>query len=201
MSISQYSSSLAFYISLGYLLKFRYNKKLASNYVSFTHASGTVLLATMYKLYQTEKLYHFLKLWSSGYFMADSLSMMKTGKFNILNLAYLYHHMSTTYFLHQDPSQYMSTDVMLWGELSNLPSYFVYHYLHSKIKYPQSLRFWMNIQKYVYASIRVPVISLLAIKMWNRAPNKKPVLIISPVYLMGLIWTMKILRKKTAIEK
>ena len=59
----------------------------------------------------------------------------------------------------------------------------------------------MNIQKYVYATIRVPVISLLAIKMWNKAPNKKPVLIVSPVYLMGLIWTMKILRKNSAIEK
>ena len=201
MSISQYSSSLAFYISLGYLLKIRYNKKLASNYVSFTHASGAVLLATMYKLYQTEKLYRCLKLWSSGYFVADSLSMMKTGKFNILNLAYLYHHISAAYFLHQDPSQYMSTDVMLWGELSNVPSYFVYHYLHNKIKNPQSLHFWMKIQKYVYASIRVPVISLLAVKMWNKAPNKKPILIVSPVYLMGLIWTMKILRKKSTIEK
>ena len=62
MSISQYSSSLAFYISLGYLLKIRYNKKLASNYVSFKHASGAVLLATMYKLYQTDKLYRCLKL-------------------------------------------------------------------------------------------------------------------------------------------
>ena len=92
-------------------------------------------------------------------------------------------------------------DVMLWGELSNLPSYFVYHYLHNKIKYPQSLHFWTNIQKYVYASIRVPVISLLVVKMWNKAPNKKPVLIVSPVYLMGLIWTMKILRKKSTIEK
>jgi hypothetical protein len=201
MSISQYSSSLAFYISLGYLLKFKYNKKLASNYISFAHASGAVMLATMYKLYQTEKLYHCLKLWSSGYFIADSLSMIKTEKFNILNLAYLYHHISATYFLHQDPSQYMNMDVMLWGELSNLPSYFVYHYLHNKIKYPQSLHFWTNIQKYVYASIRVPVISLLAIKMWNKAPNKKPVLIVSPVYLMGLIWTMKILRKNSAIEK
>jgi len=201
MSISQYSGSLAFYVSLGYLLKIKYNKKMANNYVSFTHAVGAVILATICKLYQTDNPYHYLQLWSSGYFVSDSLSMVETGKFNILNLAYLYHHMSATYFIHQDPSQYMSTDVMLWGELSNLPSYFVYHYLHNTIKYPRSLRLWMKIQKYVYASIRVPIISILAIKMWNRAPNKKPVMIVSPVYLMGLIWTMKILRKKSAIEK
>lgn len=199
--ITQYSSSLAFYVSLGYLLNLKYNKKLSSNYVSFTHASGAVLLASMYKLYQKEYFYHFLKLWSSGYFAADSLAMMKDGKFDILHFAYLYHHMATTYILHQNPSLYMGTDLMLWGELSNIPTYFVYHYLHTKTISPKGLLFWSWIQKYIYTCIRGPLIGIIAVRMWKKASDKKPIMVISPIYLMGLIWAAKIVRKNHSIGK
>jgi hypothetical protein len=196
MVITQYSGSSAFYISLGYLLHLKFNKKLSANYVSFIHAVGAVLLGTMYKLYQKKHIYHSLKLWSSGYFIADSIALIKTGKISIMNIAYLYHHTAATYILHQDPTKYMGPDLILWGELSNLPTYFVYHYLHTKILLAKQLFFWKIFQKYVYTSIRVPIVSIIAINMWKKAQNKKPIMVIFPVYLMGLIWTAKILQEK-----
>ena len=198
--ITQYSSSLAFYISLGYLLNLKYNKKLSSNYVSFTHASGAVLLASMYKLYQKEYFYHFLKLWSSGYFAADSVAMIKDGKFDILHFAYLYHHMATTYILHQNPSLYMGIDLMLLGELSNIPTYFVYHYLHTNPPALQKIIFWKWVQKYLYTIIRIPILGIVAYRIMKKVPTKTPIVIASPIYLMGLIWAVKIVRKNHFIE-
>lgn len=196
MILSQYSNSIIFPLSLGYLLNFKYSKKVSSNCVSFTHASGAIILAALYKLYKKEHIYHSLKLWSTGYFIADSLTMIKSGQMSIMSIAYLYHHMAAIYILHQDPNIYMAQDLMFWGEFSNIPTYFVYHYLHNKRSAPNRLLFWKKIQKYVFTSIRIPLVSILAVKMLKKAPKKKPVMIIFPLYLMGLIWSAQILQGK-----
>ena len=59
MILSQYSNSIIFPLSLGHLLNFKYSKKVSSNCVSFTHASGAIILAALYKLYKKEHIYHF----------------------------------------------------------------------------------------------------------------------------------------------
>jgi len=196
MILSQYSNGVIFPLSLGYLLQFKFSKKLSSNYVSLTHASGAIILAALYKLYKKEQIYRSLKLWSSGYFIADSLTMITSGKMNIMTMAYLYHHFAATYILHQNPTIYMAPDWMLWGELSNIPTYFVYHYLHRKVPAHKQLLMWKQIQKIVYTGIRVGLVSKLAVKALRKPKNKKPVLVILPIYLMGLIWTAKILAPK-----
>ena len=115
-------------------------------------------------------------------------------KMNMIRLAYIYHHLATSYFITFPPKQYFSDKVLFWGELSNIPSYFVYHYLHSKSNAKQLIK-WKNIQKFVYTSIRVPILTGLIMKGWIKSPNKLPVLTMTPVYLMGLAWTMKLLKK------
>jgi len=196
MILRQYSNGVIFPLSLGYLLRFKYSKKLSSNYVSLTHASGAIILAALYKLYKKDHMYRSLKLWSSGYFIADSLTMIASGRMNIMTMAYLYHHFAATYILHQNPAIYMAADWMLWGELSNIPTYFVYHYLHSKVPADKQLLMWKQIQKFVYTGIRMGLISKLAVKAWRKPRNKKPVLVVFPIYLMGLMWTAKILQQK-----
>jgi hypothetical protein len=57
------------------------------------------------------------------------------------------------------------------------------------------LTWWLKMQKIIYGGIRVPVLTWITMGVWNKSPNKLPVLLAMPVYFMGLAWTMKLLKK------
>ena len=115
-------------------------------------------------------------------------------KLNKIRLGYLYHHLATCFILRYPPNLYYTDQMLFWGELSNIPSYFVYHYLHSAPT-SQKLQRWKKVQKIVYGGIRVPILTWLTMTLWYKAPSKFPLLFVTPVYFMGLAWTIKLLKK------
>ena len=89
--------------------------------------------------------------------------------------------------------------ILFTGELSNLPSYVIYHYLHvnkKTQKTEEKVSFFKKIQKISYTFIRIPVMSYLLYDMTNRLDFNQSTLsvlgVAFPVYLMGLVWSYKL---------
>jgi hypothetical protein len=170
------------------------DRKLARNLSAGTHACGAVCLNALHILYPSSTLFTLCRHWSTGYFLYDTYFMLMYEKMNLLRIAYLYHHLASSYYITFPPKQYFSDKVLFWGELSNIPSYFVYHYLRTKPNSPELAK-WKKIQKIIYAAVRVPILTSLTLNGWLKSPNKLPVLAVTPIYFMGLAWTMKLLKK------
>lgn len=168
------------------------NQKLARNSVALLHAILAVALNLSHITMPNSKLYDMCKVWSCGYFLWDILFILQHEKLNVLRSAYLYHHIVSVYIIHQPPHLYYGDKILFWGEFSNIPSYFVYYYLHTKPK-SKELKTWLYLQKWLYAFIRIPILGNILINTWYAAPDKFPIAIVSPVYLMGIIWTYKLL--------
>jgi len=170
------------------------DRKLSRNAVSLTHASGAIALNAMHILWPNTTLFNTCIVWSTGYFLYDIHFILMYEKLNKIRLGYLYHHLATCFILRYPPNLYYTDQMLFWGELSNIPSYFVYHYLHS-VPLSQKLQWWQKVQKIVYGGIRVPVLTWLTMTIWHKAPSKFPLLFVTPVYFMGLAWTIKLLKK------
>ena len=170
------------------------DRKLARNAASLTHATGAVALNAVHILWPNTTLFNTCVVWTTGYFLYDIYFMLMYEKINKIRLAYMYHHLAVSYFIRFPPKLYYTDQLLFWGELSNIPSYFVYHYLHSEPMSPK-LTWWLQTQKIIYGGIRIPVLTWITIGVWNKSPNKLPVLLAIPVYFMGLAWTAKLLKK------
>ena len=125
------------------------------------------------------------------------LFILKNWKASQLNYAYMYHHFASLYLMHQNPLLYKGGHILFFGELSNLPSYFVYYY-QKKNKNSSLVKKLKYLQFLLYAGIRVPVISKILLDAYNSSRetgNYLPLVVGSPVFLMGLIWTKKLYNK------
>lgn len=194
-----YPCQLASQVLFNYYLTHQINKykpmNISRNYVSALHATGALVASgvSMYNNYSSETVYA-ARIWSCGYFIYDSICMLKYDKHNLLRSAYLYHHFASVYVLQFDPRKYYGLHAIFWGELSNLPSYLVYHYLKTN---PESAKLvlYKQLQKYMYSFIRLPVVGYYLYKAYygNVEGERGPVKAVIPVYLMGLIWSYKLL--------
>jgi|TARA_R110002074_G_scaffold223192_1_gene394124 hypothetical protein len=179
------------------------NKKMSMNisrnFVSAFHASGAVALAGI-SIYSGFDKYaiNAARIWSSGYFIYDSIFMLKYDKHSLMRSAYLYHHLASTYLIQLDPAKYYGIHAIFWGELSNIPSYMVYHYLKTNPEHP-NLKTYKNLQKYIYGFIRLPIIGYYLTKAYYgvESANRGPVKSIIPIYLMGIIWSIKLFLQKS----
>ena len=172
-----------------------YRQKLSRsqsrNLVCLTHAVCSVVL----NFYYNSHLYKYAKNISTGYFIYDMIFALRYDKLNIMQIFYHYHHLTSIYIIHQNPKYYLGDKILFWAELSNIPSYFVYYYLHKQIVNKNDVKIWKNIQKYVYALIRIPVLGHLFYKSLKIAPDIKPTLTTLPVYLLGIFWTFKLFKQ------
>ena len=135
-----------------------------------------------------------LKSFSTAYFIYDILQIIAYRKIKLLQIAYIYHHLAGIYMLHQKSRIIPIATIMFWGELSNLPSYPLYYYLHTKPLHKNKIQFLRILQKVVYTGIGIPILSLMLIKyIKSNQKNKKMIYPILPVYLMGIIWSCKII--------
>ena len=75
-----------------------FDSKMANNFTAMTHATGGTLLGFSYLISRNPTLY-ILKTFSTGYFLYDMKFILKKGKFDQLNLAYLYHHFASVILL------------------------------------------------------------------------------------------------------
>ena len=192
-------ASLSFFEYMDLISSNFITPKLSRNIVSATHAIGTIALAGSCLLVdkkQFESIYSLVKIFSTGYFLFDSHYILQYEKLTLMRLAGLYHHIAIIYYIHQDPIYYAGHKLLFWGELSNIPSYFVYHYLQKNLINNYTFKIWSILQKILYTGIRLPILGSIMIDILQKVSRKGPIFLLFPVYLMGIIWTYKLLRQK-----
>ena len=170
-----------------------FDSKMSNNFTAMTHATGGSILGFSYLISRNPMLYYFLKTFSTGYFLYDMNFILKKGNFDQLNLAYLYHHFASIYIINKNPIIYKGGNILFWGELSNIPSYFVYYCIKHKDNpaIAKHIPFLKKLQFFMYAGIRLPVMGYLAVKTLMTADKPLEFAPVIPVYIMGTIWSYK----------
>ena len=92
---------------------------MANNFTALFHASGSSIMALSYLISGNSNVYYILKKFSTGYFLYDTYQSAKYIK-HPLSSMYIYHHLATINYLHQDPEIFKTSQIMFWAELSNI---------------------------------------------------------------------------------
>ena len=100
------------------------NAKISRNFVSATHSFLAVALLTAHRGIK----YELVVLNSVSYFIWDLIYMYK----NRIEPFYVYHHIIIILKLLSNLERKLITDSFYYGELSNFPMYFVYHFIQTK---------------------------------------------------------------------
>ena len=172
--------------------------KLAINYTSAFHAIGSTVMSSIYLLSNkynllntgtVQLLGHSIKSFSSGYFIYDSVITCYTmnGSSRII---FLYNHLAALLMINSNIN-FPVYDILFWAELSNLPYYVVYYYLHQPQQNKEKIILWKNIQKYLYSIIRIPIFGYYIGNHLYYNNNMLYNCILAPVYLLGCGWTLK----------
>ena len=176
------------------------SSKNSRNIVGFIHAFLSCLLNLIYML-TWNSLFNQLSLLSTlGYFLYDIIQIIYLDKKDVLRIALIYHHLASIYIILNDYIFLYSYLILFIGELSNLPSYFVYYYIQNDPT-SNNLKLWKEIQIILYGFLRIPVMTLALIYLYLHLDfTDQRILslfyVASPVYLMGLIWTVKLILNK-----
>jgi len=167
------------------------SQKMSNNFTALFHAIVTSGLTFGYLFLSpnNESLYYVFKKFSTGYFLYDMIFCLKNLK-SPLKYVYLYHHMASMYYINSDTLY--SVEGVLASELSNIPSYIVYYLL--KTKNP-NVKLMKNIQFIIYSLIRLPLLGYYLYLSYKIKGNKMPVYAMTPVYIMGLIWTKSLYKQ------
>lgn len=178
------------------IIQFKLSAKKADNIMSGIHAAATTLALFEYFYDPTHQKINSIRSFSTAYFLYDIGQILSYAKFNVMQLSYLYHHLAAIYMLHAPLKHIIPVyEILLLGELSNLPSYPLYHYIHTKTPNKNKIAFLRILQKFMYVGIRVPVMTQFLIKFLQKpyAPSNKIAYPIFPVWLMGMVWSFKII--------
>lgn len=180
--------------------------KLGINFAASNHALTSSSLSLLYLVLNKYFLFTYDKLGflrfliqtiSSSYFLYDIVVTIENQK-GVMRNAYLYHHLSSIYILHLNFNSFPIAEALFLAELSNLPSYVVYYLKKKEPIDKKKLSLWRNIQNFLYGIIRIPLIGGYGgFFLYNNFSKKNLInyLIVTPVYLMGLVWTGKLLFK------
>jgi hypothetical protein len=171
------------------ILKTNLSKKQSENIVAGIHAFFSLFLSGTNDIKR-------LRWFSSAYFLHDFIQIFFSKKLNVMKLAYMYHHLSAIYLLSCDSREVPFRDMLFWGELSNLSSYPLYYLNHQNKKDRYKIRFFQILQKILYCSIRIPILTSKLLLYISVPRPKRHIAAIFPVYLMGIIWSSKILFQK-----
>ena len=122
---------LLFFSLLYNALTTQLGNKKARNITSAIHAYF-ITLSIPYCFYYQEAIYfEYVKIISCSYFTYDSLCIILLDSKRITRICLLYHHIVAIYILYIDSNIYNFWPSFFVGELSNLPTYTLYHLLHS----------------------------------------------------------------------
>ena len=174
-------------------LRFFYDKKRASNLTSAFHATNAIILSSLYLKYNEHRILNYLTHFSTGYFIFDAIDILFNQKLTPVQLGYIYHHISSLYLVQRQQYPHLVTSVFFWGELSNIPGYFLYHYLHSKGNHQKKIKLLRILQKWIYVKIRIFILTKIIYDFIQKNENYSSLLPVFPVYFMGVGWSLKIL--------
>lgn len=185
------------------------NKKIINNFLSFIHIFLLFMFSLIYEVSSHNNMWlEYIKFNTCGYFFYDVLTIIKHRQFSKFNIFMLYHHiLLSIYFLNKsDGSNWY---LLLWyGEMSNIPSHFVYHYLQKEkegINNNVKIKILKSVQIYVYGFLRVIVVSYYMFYEFQHVYYTEPhyadiyFYLSIPLYIMGLVWT-RILYKNNKLK-
>ena len=200
INIGEIFDSFVSYSSFRYIhffLEKFMERKLANNFTALFHATTATSLGFSYLITNKSNntLWYLMKKFSSGYFLYDLHYILKHNKMNTLNIMYIYHHIFSNYIIHKNPNVYNGHNIIFWGELSNIPSYFVYYLLQQKPRDKKKIKLLSKIQFVLYATIRLPILSYYLLQSLKKAKDKTPIYSVIPIYIMGLFWTYRLGKK------
>jgi len=190
-----------FYKKLNYELSLIQSKKLASNFSAAFHAITTVILGSNYLL--TKKYAYIMQINSGGWFLFDIYYLLKEKNFNLMNIMYLYHHISTYNYILLPESKYYWPYVMFYAELSNIPNYFVYYYIKKdKMKKlwkgyeSKETKLFKKIQIIFYGFFRIFFVGYYGIlELKRKGIIPIPVYMTSLLYIFGLLWYFSMIKR------
>lgn len=184
-------SSIFLFYGINILLQNIFPNKIADQFTSLSHALISSTITGIY-IYSSNNLirYNLIRNISSGYFIYDIINLLKYRNFSLMNLIYFYHHIASLYILNYGLDDKISY-LLFWGELSNIPSYFVYYYLKTDIKKANR---WKYIQKIIYSTIRIPILGYYTYNICKESTDIISLCLGVPVYIMGIIWSLKIIK-------
>ena len=169
------------------------NRNMANNFTALIHASGSVAISGLYILTKKSNIYRVLRSYSTGYFLYDLVQSIKYQPFPS-NFIYSYHHLATILYIHQNPKIYKGDEIIFWGELSNIPSYFVYYLLKTN-KNSKYLPILKKLQFIIYTFIRLPITSYYFYNLLKMKEDKSRIYMLMPICFMGLHWIKKFWNK------
>jgi len=189
-NVSDLSNGLLAFHMASTILRWRFSQKQTANIVSGTHALVSLAFSGSGDLAN-------LRWFSTAYFLYDIFTLVKGRKYGLVNVGYIYHHLAAIYLLRCNPDIIPTHSLMFWGELSNLASYPLYYYLHLGGE-PQreKIAFLRSIQRHLYCGIRIPAFSWQLFWFLRTSPAWQHLVAIVPVYLMGVVWSIRILSQE-----
>ena len=192
-------NSLIWYYAYFIINNFNQNPKITSNLISGIHALTTTCLSG-YHLYNKNSDITSLRKFSTSYFIYDTLRIL-LNKPNKMNLVFVLHHIICLIcwnFSKQEKMKRLILSVFYWGEISNLPSYPIYHLLHTNKQSPLILKLRI-FQAIFYSSIRI-----WSIRIFQYYPYKGKFSLIHSafiVYFMSLVWVVKLWKQLFVLYK
>lgn len=165
--------------------------KISRNMICLVHALVSLMTSGMYQICYYPFLFYSMTIISSGYFLFDLQYMFLYEQINSHKILYIYHHLASIYILNFGP-EYSIYKILFWAEISNIPTYIVYHLLKTEAS-SRRLKIGKLIQKTIYTIVRIPVIGYHIYHIYFIFDNKTPFFICFPVYLFGIAWSVFLL--------
>ena len=163
------------------------NHKLARNVVSWTHSISTVVLFFTVPSHLKGEC---MAINTTSYFLWD-LFYMYTFRIEPM---YIFHHLTCTWFLWSNAAWYYKIMALFYGELSNVPTYLVYH----RIKLDIPCRSLKIFQLGWFSFFRTYEMGKLLIHYWKGDFSSW---VIFKLYMLGNYWAFKQFKKLYSINK
>lgn len=170
------------------------DSKIAQNYTSGIHLFICLSLNLIFYFTNIFWIYELAATITIGHYIFDIFYLLLYKQMSIMTAALVYHHIATIIYVQYDPYLYLGHIVLIFAEISNIPALFIYHYLKVNPT-SKKLSFWLLVQKIIYIGIRIPFFSYLIYHIIKNTQDLIAISICGPVFLMGIIWSYKLLQK------
>jgi hypothetical protein len=175
------------------------NEKHVINSVSTIHAASAFIFCFLYfNLNHNNILSSLIITNSCGYYLYDSIDqyIKLNKKFSIVNFGFLYHHLVSIYtFTNYNIETYQLLYLLYIAEIANIPTKIVY-YLIKEEQIKNEKYILTNIMKIIqlifYLYVRVYKVSIIYFNLLFSVEDRTPLIINSPLYILGLFWTYSI---------
>jgi len=179
------------------------NQKIKFNNISGIHIISSLILNTI-ALYNDSQLFYSLsKMNTMGYFINDALCILKYNKRNIYNYVIFYHHIVGTFFLMTTDRESFSLVLIFIAEISNVPTYFIYNYLHTSESSKIKINLCKRLQLMIYCPIRLffmPYYGYLEYGVEKDIKAKIGAYLTIPLILMGYMYSYVLFKKHYYIK-